>query len=121
MVGWSLLSAGLAIAVAGADRAELIPAAFRIPVAILPVVPLIAFFFKIADWLESLDELERRIHLEAMIVQFGVTGILLMTYTMLAGAEVVPNLPATTVLPLVWLTLFVAWAGGIYWVRRRYR
>lgn len=52
--------------------------------------------------------------------RFPVTGILVMAYTILASAGVLPTLPASKALPLVWITLFALWAGGIHWVRRRY-
>lgn len=121
MIGLSLMSAVLAVVVALADRTAVVPGGIRPVLAILPVVPLVAFFGRIALWLRSLDELERMIHLEAMVIQFGLTGILVMSYGMLARAGAVPNVLATTAFPFLWLALFGFWAVGIVWVRRKYQ
>lgn len=121
MIGLSLMSAVLAVLVALADRTGLVPGGLRPVLAVLPVLPPLAFFGRIARWLRSLDELERMIHLEAMVIQFGLTGILVMTYGMLARAGAVPNVLATTAFPFLWLALFAFWSVGIVWVRRKYQ
>ena len=121
MIGLSLMSAFLALAVALADRMVAVPGGLRPVLAILPVVPLIAFFGRMAKWLRSLDELERMIHLEAMVTQFGLTGILVMSYGMLARAGAVPNLMATTAFPFLWLAQFGFWSVGVALVRRKYQ
>ncbi len=121
IIGLSLMSAFLAVGVAFADRTAVVPGGLRPLLAILPVVPLVIFFARIAKWLRSLDELERMIHLEAMVIQFGLMGILVMSYGMLARAGSVPNVPATTAFPFLWLTQFGFWSVGIAWVRRKYR
>jgi hypothetical protein len=120
MVRLALVSALLAIGVSFANRVEGLPGAARGALALIPVVPLVAFFFKVVAWLDSLDELQRRIHLEAMLLQFSATGILVMGYGMLARVDAVPNFPVTTVYPWLWVAMFVFWAGGIGLVRRKY-
>ena len=121
MIGLSLWSAGLAILVSAADRAALLPPTVRPLAAIVPVVPLVAFFVRIARWLRTLDELQRMIHLEAMVIQFAATGILVMSYGMLAKTGAVPNVPATTAFPFLWVAIFGFWSIGIVWVRRKYQ
>lgn len=117
----SLVSAGLAILVSVLDRLGVIPGFLRAPTALIPVVPLVVFFGRLRDWLDSMDELQRRIHLEAMLLQFAWTGILVMGYGMLAKSGVAPNYPVTVLFPWLWLAMFVFWAGGIALVRRKYR
>jgi hypothetical protein len=117
----SLVSAALAILVSFLERGGVVPRLLSGPVALLPVVPLVVFFVRLTAWLDSMDELQRRIHLEAMVLQFAATGVLVMGYGMLAKSGVVPNYPATLLFPWLWIAMFLLWAGGIVWVRRRYR
>lgn len=117
----SLVSAGLAIVVSLLERRGFVPPMLSGPVALLPVVPLVVFFVRLSEWLDSMDELQRRIHLEAMVLQFAATGTLVMGYGMLAKSGVVPNYPVTVVFPWLWIAMFVLWAGGIVLVRRKYR
>ena len=121
MIGLSLLSAAMAIGVALLDRANLIPVAVRPVAALSPVVPLIAFFIGIVRWIRGLDELQRMIHLEALVLQFAGVGILVMSYGMLARAELVPDLPATRAFPFLWISLFGFWSFGVLLVRRKYQ
>lgn len=121
MIGLSLWSAGLAIAVSVVDRAGWLAGPVRPIVALVPVVPLIAFVVRIARWLRSLDEPQRMIHLEAMVIQFAATGILVMGYGMLAKSGAVPNVLATTAFPILWLAMFCYWSARIVWVRREYQ
>ncbi len=121
MIGLSLLSAGMAIGVAWLDRAGVIPAPMRPAASLAPVGPLVVFFVGIIRWIRGLDELERMIHLEALVVQFAATGILVMSYGMLARAALVPNLRATQAFPALWVGLFLFWSLGILLVRRKYQ
>jgi len=117
----SLVSAALAILVSLGDRMGVIPGSLRAPTALIPVLPLVVFFLRLRDWIDSLDELQRRIHLEAMLLQFAATGILVMGYGMLAKSGVAPNYPVTVLFPWLWIAMFFFWAGGIAVVRRKYR
>lgn len=121
MLGLSVVSAGLAIGVSFLERANLVPVPLRPIVVLVPVVPLVLFFFRIAGWLRDLDELERMIHHEAMLVQFGATGLLIMSYGMLAKAGLVPNPTVAQAFPFLWLAIFVFWSVGLVVVRRKYR
>lgn len=121
MIGLSLVSAGMAIGVAWLDRSGVIPGPIRPAASLAPVVPLVAFFVGITRWIRGLDELQRMIHLEALVVQFAATGILVMSYGMLAKAALVPNLRATQAFPVLWMALFLSWAAGIVVIRRKYQ
>lgn len=121
ILGFALLSAALTVAGSFVDRATSLPAGVRLLVAGAPLVPLVAMFFGIARWIEALDELQRLVHLEAFVFQFGATGLLVMGYGMLARAAIVPDLPASRLYPFLWLSVFGFWAIGLSLVRRRYR
>lgn len=121
LVRISSLSAGLAILVSALDRIGVVPPLLRAPTALIPVVPLVVFFVRLRDWLDSMDELQRRIHLEAMLLQFAATGILVMGYGMPAKSGVAPNYPVVVLFPWLWIAMFVFWAGGIVLVRKKYR
>jgi hypothetical protein len=102
-------------------RADLIPPGLLVVTAMLPVLPLAGLFVGITRWLGRLDELQRMIHLEAMVIQFAATGMLVMSYGMLAKAGVVPDLRATQAFPFVWLAIFGFWTIGFALVRRKYQ
>lgn len=121
VLGLAMVSAGLALAVSALDHWGALPTGLRPVVVLIPVVPLVFFFFRIARWLRDLDELERMIHHEAILVQFGATGILVMSYGMLAKAGLVPDFRVSQVFPFLWLAIFVFWSLGLVVVRRKYR
>lgn len=117
----ALLCAVLAIAVGLARRQGLIPPSLRWAAALLPVVPMAGYFVGLGRWLNSLDELQRLIQLEALLVQFGLTGVVVMGYGLLAKFAVVPNTGIAEFWPWLWLVLFFSWALGQLIVRRKYR
>jgi hypothetical protein len=117
----ALLCAVLAIAVGFARREGLVPPSLRWAAALLPVVPMAWYFAGLGRWLHSLDELQRLIQLEALLVQFGITGVVVMGYGMLAKFEVVPNTGIADFWAWLWMVLFFSWAIGQLIVRRKYR
>ncbi|MHB1327046.1 MAG: hypothetical protein ACYC2K_02480 [Gemmatimonadales bacterium] len=121
MIGLALLSAGLIVAVAVLDRAGLIPSELRWVAGLVPNVPLVLWYLRISRWLKEVDELERTIHLEALVVQFALTGILVMSYGMLARLRVVPDFRVTEVFPYLWLGMFAFWYFGFWAIRRKYQ
>src|SRR4026207_799345 len=86
----ALLCGLLAILAGIARREGLVPHSLRWLAALLPVVPMVWYFLGLGRWLKSLDELQRLIQLEALLVQFGLTGILVLAWGLLAKFEVVP-------------------------------
>lgn len=117
----ALFCAVLALVVGLARREGLIPPSLRWVAALLPVVPMAWYFAGLGRWLKSLDELQRLIQLEALLVQFGLTGVVVMGYGMLAKFEVVPNTGIADFWAWLWLVLFFSWAIGQLIVRRKYR
>ena len=77
--------------------------------AALAVLAALRYFARI-------DELERKIHLDALAIAFGASVLALMSYGFLEGAGL-PHLNWTW----AWPVMAVMWALGSVISRRRYR
>lgn len=121
LLGWGLLSALLVLVGALLKRWGLDPGPLRWVVALLPVVAMVGYFVALTKWVRSLDEMQRLIQFEALLIQFGITALSVMGYGVLAETGSVPNLPVGELWPGIWLLLFVSWSLGQAIVRRRYR
>jgi hypothetical protein len=91
-------------------------ALWRIPVALLPVVPAIALIMAFVRHLRVMDELQRRIQLEALAIGFGGTAVLTFGYGFLQGVGF-PLLNWTFVFPL----MIGLWGIGVAIAGRRYQ
>jgi hypothetical protein len=118
---WAGASAALSIAGAVLRSAGLIPPSLRWVVALIPVLPMLGFFFGMARYLRSIDEMQRLMHLEALFFQFGATAVLVMAYGALAKAQAVPSLSPADIASGVWIASFVLWGIGLLVVRRKYQ
>jgi len=87
--------------------------------SILPFAPLLPgflFLFAIGYALSRLDELQRRIQIEAIAIGFGITAMIVLTYGMLGLTGVhQPN----WMLVLVFMSF--SWLAGKLWTRWKYR
>lgn len=94
------------------------PAA-RVAIAVAPVLPYGLFLWAIVAHVRSLDELHRRVHLEALAIAFLLAMLLLMT---LGLVDVAVGLsPDDFSLRHVWAFLPVLYFGALAFVWRRYR
>jgi hypothetical protein len=89
---------------------------WRYPVALLPVVPLLVAFWVFIIYLRQMDELLRRIQLEAFGISLGVTLVFTITWGFLEAADLVPHFPTILVGPLI----ILAWGFGSVISQRRY-
>jgi hypothetical protein len=121
LLGWGLLSALLSLASGLLHRSGLDLGALRWVVALLPVLPMVGYFLALTKWVRSLDEMQRLIQFEALLIQFGVTALFVMGYGLLADSGALPNTPVGDLWPWLWLLLFLSWSLGQAIVRRRYR
>lgn len=121
LLGWALLSALLALGEALLKRWQVDLGMLRGVVALLPVLPMVGYFVALTKWVRSLDELQRQIQFEALLIQFWITALSVMAYGVLAEKGVVPNPPVGDLWPWIWLLLFLSWSVGQAIVRRRYR
>ena len=98
---------------AGADRAQ---GAWKIVLALTPLIPLVFVFVFAIQFLRGIDELERQIHVEALAIAAGVTALLSVTY----GFLEVAHFPR----PSAWFTysaVMLCWLVATPLVARRYK
>ena len=89
---------------------------WRDVIALSPMIPAAAMAWVILRELRRVDELQRRIQLEALGFSFAGTAILTFSYGFLEGLGY-PRLSMFTVWPL----LAVLWIVGLVLARRRYQ
>jgi hypothetical protein len=121
MIWWALGSAVLTILLAILRRAGLIPDSLKAVTALIPVAVMIGFFVGMARYLRSIDELQRLIHLEALLFQFGATALLVMAYGSLAHVGALPDLSISDAMSGVWIGTFLMYGVGLVLVRRKYQ
>lgn len=85
----------------------------------LPFVPVLPGLFLILSMgyaLSSLDELQRRIQVEAIAIGFGITALITLTYGLM-GMSGAPE-PSWMWIPVI---MTFAWLIGKLWTRWKYR
>lgn len=87
-------------------------------VALSPAVPTVLFLWLLYRSIRSLDELERRIHLEALVLAYPLGVLLLMTLGLLQLATVLPAEDWSY--RHVWVYLPIFYLTGLAFARRRY-
>jgi Na+/glutamate symporter len=91
-------------------------APIRALVAVAPAIPTIFAVFAFVRFLGRMDELQRRIHLEALGFAFGASAILTFAYGLLENAGL-PRLSYIWVLP----AMALLWGLGAAVASWRYR
>ena len=91
-------------------------APIRAVVAVTPTIPAVFGLLVFVRFLGSMDELQRRIQLDALGFAFGATAILTFAYGLLENAGV-PQLRAIWLAPL----MVMLWGCGAAVASRRYR
>jgi len=93
------------------------PGPWRYLLAVLPALPVIWVMWSLYKFLTRADELQRRLHLEALSVAAGVTALLTLTYGFLEDFAGLPHIPA-------WWTFVVidiVWGATHCVLRNRYK
>jgi len=93
------------------------PLSERVILAVLPALPVTWVIWAVIKFLGRADELQRRVHIEALAIAAGVTAFLSLSYGFLEDMAGFPHIPlwwVFMVIDLVW-----AGAGCILW--RRYK
>jgi hypothetical protein len=88
---------------------------WRYLVALLPVIPVGLGTLFFVGYVRRLDEMQRRIQLEALAFSVGVTGVLTFAVGMLEAAGL-PRLSPILVYPL----LIFCWSLGLHFANKRY-
>jgi len=91
----------------------------RIVVALLPILPFVFFLMMVLAKIRSLDELWRRIHLEALAIAFPLAVLLLMILGLMETA--VGLSPDDWSYRHVWIFLPIFYALGVVISIRRYK
>ena len=89
--------------------------ALRAIIAVIPVIPTILGLVAIIRAIRRMDELERRVHFEAVAFAFAATALLTFTYGLLENVDF-PRISLVWILPL----MVALWALGQAFARRRY-
>lgn len=88
---------------------------FRALIAITPAIPMFGVVAAVVQFMLSVDELQRQIHLEALAIAAGVTAALALTYSFLEGVGF-PHSQAWW----AFASIDLVWAISLPFVRRRY-
>ncbi len=117
---WWGLGAGLTAAAATVLFVLLkLPLPVRMALVILPLIPSVGYIFCVVRMLRRVDELQRRIQLEAIGFAFAATVIVAMAVDLLEQAKIVPAIHwGWTGL---WTAMALLWAAGNVMANRRYR
>jgi hypothetical protein len=98
---------------------DLQPTALRVAAALLPILPTALFLWCIVASVGSLDEMQRRIHLEALAIAFPLAILLLMTLGLLELAIPLPEEDWSYRHVWAFLPMFYFFGLALAW--RRYR
>jgi hypothetical protein len=88
----------------------------RIPLALIPVIPIGFALWAFLTYLNQMDELQQRIQLKAFAFAALTTGMLSFSYGMLETAGL-PHLPLVWILP----TMIALWGLSVGVLSWRYR
>ena len=94
-------------------------APLKVAIAVVPVIPFAFFIRRFLVHLRSLDELQRRVHFEALAYAFPITILLLMTLGLLQRANVIAAEKWSYEEVWLYLPLFYLIGLAVSW--RRYR
>ncbi len=116
MIIAALLYSAVVFAGAYATRLEL-PHWVIIVAAIAPIGPAMLMLRAYVTFVNAVDEFQRRIQSEAVMIAAGVTGFGTFTYGFLEEWAGFPHLPLIWVLPI----LIASWGVALCIVRLRYK
>ena len=91
-------------------------AAWRVPVAIAPVLPILFVVRAMLRAIRRMGELEQRIHAEALVIGFWGSAVAMFSYGFLVNAGF-PQVNWTW----TWPVMVVIWAAGVAIASWRYR
>ncbi|MEZ4594692.1 MAG: hypothetical protein R3D55_26635 [Chloroflexota bacterium] len=113
MAGYSIL---LPLSLIVADSQRAVQPWLAVLVALMPVAPFLLAMTAVLHNVRSQDELQRRIHLEAVLVTTLLTGAVTFSYGLLEASELVPPLPTFLIAPF----MIAVWGIANQVISRRY-
>ncbi|MGB7337872.1 MAG: hypothetical protein WBC91_03190 [Phototrophicaceae bacterium] len=87
----------------------------RVILALLPMLPVLYGLWGYMQLIRNLDELQRRIQLEAISFSMGLTGVITFSWGFLQGVGL-PPLESIWVFPM----MIAFWGIGLFIAQRRY-
>lgn len=91
----------------------------RLAVALVPLIPFVLFLVEFIGSIRKADELERRVHLEALAIAYPLALVLIMVLALVQVA--MPLNMDDWSYRHVWPFLPIFWLGGQMIARRRYQ
>lgn len=85
-------------------------------IAVTPALPMFGVVVVVTQFMLSIDELQRQIHLEALAISAGITAALAITYTFLEGVGF-PHSQAWW----AFVCIDATWGLSLPFVKRRYQ
>lgn len=116
-LGFMAAYSAAVIGVVYLDRAFDFPTAVRVCLALLPIVPALFALREFIIFLGAMDEVQRRIQHEAILIAAGVVGFGTFTLGFLDAVVDVPEFSLTWILPAI----IAVWGVSIPLVSRRYQ
>jgi len=89
---------------------------WHIPLALIPMIPICFAVRAFLRFFRRIDELQKRIQLEALALSFGVTCVVTFSYGLLEYAGFPP-------LSWIWIPvlMMLLWSLGVHIASRRYQ
>ena len=112
MVAYAVVLAGAMTLLNNTDAGS----GWRVPLALAPMVPVVFVLFAFVRYFGRIDELQRRVQLEALAFAFGGTALLTFSY----GFLQLVGFPQVSWF-FVWPIMAVLWMAGKARADRRYR
>ncbi|USN99792.1 MAG: hypothetical protein H6810_03790 [Phycisphaeraceae bacterium] len=114
---WSLATAGAMFAAVLLRKWFEWPRAALVVLALLPVLPLIGMCVAMARASSRLDELQRRIQLEALGLTVLVMSVVLVSLGMLESFGLIGHFDPT----MAWVLMVAIYVISFWWIGRKYR
>ena len=112
----ALLAYTIILAVSSSLTSAYSDVAWRFPIAVTPVVPFMYGIVAYARYLQSVDELQQRINLEALAIAFGATAAITFCYGFLEHVGL-PHINWWW----VWPVMGASWILGNEYAVRKYK
>jgi hypothetical protein len=114
---WFSIAAVVAFGSSLLVRLVAMPGPLRVGVALLPLPAVIGLVMAVRRAGERLDEMQRRVQLEAFAIAFGVATVGFLVYGQLNVAGVLG--PEDWIFP--WLAIYLGYLYGVQSARKRYQ
>jgi hypothetical protein len=93
------------------------PQWMRVVLALAPLAPVALILRAVLVFIKSVDEFQRRLHMEAILITSGLTAFGTFAYGLLEEWADLPHLSVMWILP----AMMLAWGAALWLIRRRYK